>query len=167
MSETHTLLQSPVNTFSGLRASRVSRKGVPHKWYEVLAMHLAGRRPAEIQALTGYSSAAYYRILASPDVIALRQQMLEDVSKDFEALWPKVINNIREQLDSIDEKTQLAAQQQFFKATGRFAPVTTENGDKASASDIVKQLLAQQVNVTVNIGGGTNGVCEVEDFEDV
>ena len=162
------LLQSG-NNFLGLRAQRAGRKYVPHRWYEVLAMHLSGRRPAEIMALTGYSQAAYYRILASPDVVALRQQMLEDMSKDFEALWPRVIDNIRDQLLSTDEKVQLAAQQQFFKATGRFANGKEEEVDKTSASDVVKQLLAQQVNITVNVGG--QATCNDDnhevDFEDI
>lgn len=151
------LTQSPFNKLATCRAKRAGALPVPLRWKQVLDLHLSGRRPAEIMALTGYSPAMYYRILASPQVLALRQRMMEGFQKDFEALWPKVIDNIRDQLDDPDAKIQIAAQHQFFKATGRFAPPKSDEVEKTTASDVVKQLLAQQVNVTVNIGGQPQG----------
>ena len=127
---------------------------VPHRWFQVLALHLSGKRPKEVMELTGYSPAMYYRILDHPSILGIRQQLLERVQRDFEDLYPKIVENITNQLNSEDTKVQLEAQNQWLKATGKFAPKQKASaGEELSAEDLVKQLLMQQINVNVNLGG--------------
>jgi hypothetical protein len=75
------------------------------------------------------------------------------------------VENITNQLNSEDTKVQLEAQNQWLKATGKFAPKQKASaGEELSAEDLVKQLLMQQINVNVNLGGkveAPNGVIDV------
>jgi hypothetical protein len=119
------------------------------RWYNVLALHLGGASPKEIMELTGYSAAMYYRILEHPSIQAVRQQLLDSTQQEFEALFSKVVENIRTQLKSSDPQIQLAAQNQFFKATGKFAPKVSKDDGNLTAEDIVSKFL--QVNVQVNV----------------
>lgn len=147
-------LLTPTPNYPSFRPVRKSDKQVlPHSWFNVIALHLSGRSPKEVQAATGYSQAMYYRILNDPRSIAVRQQLLSDVEKDFEALYSRVVNNIRMQLDSEDENIQLRAQEQWLKAHGKFQPKAKASGEELSAEDLVSKLLNQQINVTVNLGG--------------
>jgi hypothetical protein len=85
--------------------------------------------------------------------VAVRQQLMKVTQDEFEALYQKVVDNIRTQLDHPDPQIQLAAQQQFFKATGKYTPKVQEGQAQLSAEELVGKLLAQQINVTVNLGG--------------
>lgn len=129
------------------------RQPVPLRWRTVLALHLSGKKPKEVMEATGYSSAMYYRILRHPLVEGMRQQLLADTQRDFEALYPKVVENLRQQLDEVDPKIQLEAQNQWFRASGKFAPKKEEAGGQVTAEALVQQLLNQTVNVNVNLGG--------------
>lgn len=154
------LLQLPQSTpnYSALRPVRKSDKQVlPHSWFNVIALHLSGRSPKEVQAATGYSQAMYYRILSDPRSVSVRAQLLSNVEKDFEALYARVVNNIRDQLDSEDQNIQQRAQEQWLKAHGKFQPKPKQTGEELSAEELVSKLLNQQINVTVNLGGQAEG----------
>lgn len=148
-------LLTPMPNYQLMRPARAKdHHPVPHRWFAVLAMHLSGKSPKEIQKETGYSQAMYYRILSNPEVLAVRQQLLAQTQMEFEALYSKVVDNLREQLNSKDPEIQLAAQQQFFKATGKYAPKPSDpKGEQLSAEDLVTKLLQQQINIQVNVGG--------------
>lgn len=131
---------------------RAKRKyGIPHRWHQVLSLHMSGKSVKEIMALTGYSQWMTYNILRQPEIIVARQRIMQATSDEFEALFPKVVSNIREQLDSEDEQVRLAAQTQFFKATGKFNPKVKAEGENVSAEDVVSKLLQQQININVNV----------------
>jgi len=122
---------------------------IPLRWYCVLSLHLSGKSPKEVMQETGYSTAMYYRILNDPAVQSVRQQLLDSTQQEFEALFNQVVENIRNQLKSTDEQIQIAAQNQFFKATGKFAPKVSEKGDGLTVEDVVAKLL--NVNIQVNV----------------
>ncbi len=143
--------------YAVFRARKTNRRYTSHRWFKVLAMHMAGKSKEEICAETGYKPSSYYQILRDPEMLTIRQQMLDDVQKDFDALYPKVVDNLRLQLDSDDPKIQLQAQEQFFKATGKYAPKREEGEGKTTAEEIVAKLLNQQINIQVNVGGNQNG----------
>lgn len=136
------------------RFHRPSKKSdylpVPLRWYNVLALHLAGKSPKEIMEQTGYSQAMYYRILNHPSIQSVRQQLLDSTQQEFEALFMKVVENVREQLASLDPQIQLAAQQQWFKANGKFLPSKEAESRGLTAEDVVAKLL--NINVQVNVG---------------
>ena len=97
-----------------------------------------------------------YQILKNPRVQAVRQQMLSVYQDEFEALFPKVTQNIRTQLDSADVKTQQVAQDQWFKAEKKFSLRHGQSGVAETAEDMVAKLL--NVNVQVNVAPqGDNG----------
>lgn len=121
---------------------------IPHRWFYVLALHMAGKSCREIAQQTRYTTNYVYRILQHPDIVALRSRLLDFATREFEALWPTVVENIRNQLASEDPRVQLAAQHQWLKASGKYA--ASEHTEKpASAEDVVAKLL--QVNVQVNV----------------
>lgn len=122
---------------------------VPLRWYQVLALHLAGKTPNEIMQETGYSSAMYYKILNHPSIQSVRQQLLDQTQKEFEALFNKVVENIRTQLDDPEPMVRLAAQNQWFKANGKFQPKSDEKEKNLTAEEVVAKLL--NINVQVNV----------------
>lgn len=122
---------------------------IPMRWNKVVSMHLAGVPTRDICEETGYSMGNIYQILKNPRVQAVRQQMLSVYQDEFEALFPKVTQNIRSQLDSKDIKTQQVAQDQWFKAEKKFSPKRNQSGVAETAEDMVAKLL--NVNVQVNV----------------
>ncbi len=126
---------------------------IPIKWYYVLALYLKGKSPQEISELTGYASGYVYHIINNPSTQSVRQQLLDQTNQDLESLFGKVVENIRQQLDSKDPQIQLAAQTQFFKATGKYTPKQANKGSELTAEDVVSKLL--QVNVQVNVQSDT------------
>ena len=115
---------------------------VSHRHQFVLALHLSGLKVDEIEKVTRYRPATIYHILSEPNVIALRQQLLHHTSKEFEALFPKVVDGIRVALSSGDPKTVLEACDKWLKAHGKYAKSegTTVN---VTAEDIVFNILNQ------------------------
>jgi hypothetical protein len=153
----HSLMQSPTSDPTYQRKRRTKRNDlvpIPHKWFEVLSLHLSGMSTKDILELTGYSLGSYYRIMNNPRSIAVRQQLLSMYQDDFEALFTKVVDNIRDQLDSEDIRVQQVAQQQFFRAENKFK-VIRKKKESESAEDMVSRLLngnaIEQVNVQVNV----------------
>ena len=146
----HALTQSPISTLKNTKkVRRNDLVHVPHKWFEVMALHLAGKSSNEICEIVGYSLQTYYRIMNSPRSIAVRQQLLSMYQDEFEALFNKVIINIRDQLGSEDVKTQQTAQQQWLNAEKKFNKKIGGDRPGESAEDLVSRLL--NVNVQVNV----------------
>ena len=151
----HALMQSRTSdpTYQGKRrARRNDLVPIPHRWFEVVALHLAGKPTKEILEITGYSLGAYYSIMANPRTQAVRQQLLETYQDEFEALFCKVITNIRDQLDSSDMRAKQTAQQQWFSAENKFKFIRNRKQVDASAEDIVSKML--NLNVQVNVASG-------------
>lgn len=91
-------------------ARQITRKDyepIPHRWYFVLSLRLAGHSPTldkpdkpSIRTLTGYSQASIHRILNEPDVIQARQQILEQYDREFEDMYALVVEGVRKHLES-------------------------------------------------------------------
>ena len=122
---------------------------IPHKWFEVLGLHLAGKSTPEIMEITSYTQASIYRILNSERTQAVRQQLLSTYQDEFEALFSKIIVNIRTQLDSGDMKVQQTAQQQWLNSEKKFRGIQSKQMPGESAEDLVGRML--NVNVQVNV----------------
>jgi predicted transcriptional regulator len=115
---------------------------IPLRWHYIVALHMAGRSVRTIAQETGLGEQAVRRILAHPDTQYIRQQLLASLDQEFEALWGKVINNLREQLDHEDQQIRLAAQNQWLKASGRYQQLVKQKlADAISAEDIVINIL--------------------------
>lgn len=132
---------------------------IPHKWFKVLSMHLSGRKTRDIAEETGYTMQSLYRILNSERTQAVRQQLLSMYQDEYEALFEKVIDNIRVQLDSDDMKVQQTAQQQWLNSEKKFRGLQSKHAPGESAEDLVGRMLNIQgtnVNVQVNVGDDGN-----------
>ena len=153
MNGTHSLVQSPSATekfdLLTVNGKKRPRHILPTGWYQVLRLHLEGLSQVKISERTGYGQCAVSRILNHPLIQLARQQSMMETEREFEALFEKVVDNIREQLDSQDPMVQLAAQNQWFKANGKFAPKQSSNEEQLTAEDVVSKLL--QINVQVNV----------------
>jgi lambda repressor-like predicted transcriptional regulator len=115
---------------------------IPLRWHYIVALHMSGRSVRAIAQETGLGEQAVRRILSHPDVQYIRQQLLASLDQEFEALWGKVISNLREQLDHEDQQIRLAAQNQWLKASGRYQQLTKQKlADAISAEDIVINIL--------------------------
>jgi len=137
--------------FRGRRALKRSetRPVLPRHRF-VLELHLAGHavqrslpgKPS-ICELTGYSPAMVYRILASEEIQALKQQVMRAYDQEFEALYPEVVQAIREGLaDGNDMQTRLAASKLWLKAHGKLQP-DNQGQVNVTAEDVVIQILNQ------------------------
>jgi hypothetical protein len=116
----------------------------------VLELHLAGHLPtknkpgkASIHELTDYSPAMIHRILALPDVQALRQQIMYYYDQEFEALFPDVIEAVRDGLVvEAGTTSRLDAARLWLKAHGRSTPSPSGGGNvNITAEDVVVQIL--------------------------
>jgi len=126
------------------RKKQIDVTPIPYRWRYVLELHLAGRRPAEIQEITGYSQPMMYRILSDPRMIAEKQQIMKYYNSEFEALYSKVINVVRDNLECADPKVQNDAAKIWLKSHGRFQADREQSNDtNISAEKIVFQILNQ------------------------
>lgn len=114
---------------------------IPLIWHKVVALHLAGKTIDEIAEEVDYNRMSISRILRDPRVEQVRQMLMEDIQRDFDSLYSTVVKNLREQLASKDTTVQQAAQNQWFKAAGKFAPKTSGITNNITAEDVVVQIL--------------------------
>lgn len=127
------------------QAPRLAKKAypIPLKWKYIVALHLSGRSNKEIAAITGYADMSISRILKDERCEQLRQSLLEDTQKEFDALWSTVVDNLRAQLTCSDTSVQQAAQAQWLKASGKFAPKMQAPTTMITAEDVVVNILNQ------------------------
>ena len=114
----------------------------------VLELHLAGHLPTKnkpgkssIHELTDYSPAMIHRILANPDVQALRQQIMYYYDQEFESLFPDVIEAVSDGLVTDDMSQRLSAAKLWLKAHGRAQPQAQGGNVNITAEDVVVQIL--------------------------
>ena len=117
------------------------KKGISHRYYNVLALHLAGKSRGEISELTGYAEATISQILAKKEVIQVRQQLLNATQQEFEALFEEVVKVVKEKLKSPNEGIQMQAVNTWLKAHGKLLPSNQQIN--ISAEDVVFQILNQ------------------------
>ena len=141
------LTQSPTcgDRFNQARVpTRKEVNPVSHRYRMVLDLHLSGHKVNEIQELTGYAESTIYDILSKDEVVALRQQIMNVYDKEFEMLFPQVIQSIRLGLNpSQDLKDQLSAAKLWLKAHGKGGVKVEKGGDtyNLTAEDVVFQIL--------------------------
>ena len=125
--------------------AHVGRPKVSLKWRRVLDLHFAGKTREEIMELTGYSYIRISQILNDDRIVELRQQIMKYYDQDFEALYPRVVNSIREGLVSPEAGVQTDARRDWLKAHGKFQPLVKEGGGNinVSAEKIIFQILNQ------------------------
>jgi hypothetical protein len=106
----------------------------------VLDYALSGMDPKVIAAETGYSLNSVYRILNHPNTIQLRQQKLEAFQRDFDNLYNKVTERIREGLDNLDPKIVAIYTNQWLKANGKLSEKQKGLTVNLTAEDVIMQI---------------------------
>lgn len=117
---------------------------IPARWRYTLELHLSGKKVSEIEEITGYAAPTIYKILADPKMASEKQQIMKYYDAEFEALYHKVIDSVRNGLDSEECTDQLNAAKIWLKAHGKMQPdVIKGNDTNISAEKIVFQILNQ------------------------
>ena len=124
---------------------------ISNRDFFVLSLHLAGYSAEEIADLAGYASPqTVYSVLRRKEVLMVRQQMLEGLELEFEAMQKHIFDVIKSKVDSVDERIQLEAVQIWMRYFGKYKDRGTTK-EELTAEDVVRNLL--QVNVQVNVDG--------------
>jgi len=119
---------------------------------EIVKAHLDGVKNMDIAAMFRMTDATVSRILNDPLVEGIRTEWLKDRHAEFNALYGRAINTIRE---SLDESKPDLVRLKAAKMVMEDAPFTKEQEKRAeTAEDVVQRIL--QINVQIN-NGGQNG----------
>lgn len=148
------LSQTPDHYQQRRRVTRRDLTPVPHRYFKVLALHLAGQSCKQICEETGYKSPTVYRILQDERVLALRQQLLAQTQQEFEALFPTVVQGLRDNLTSANADVKQHAIDSWVRAYEKLMPNQGE-AKAVTAEDVVFHILNQgdgNVQVNVNVG---------------
>lgn len=147
------------------RSNKFARLPISQRWMYVLSLHLTGRPIDEIAKETGYAVGTIRQILSNQKVNEIRQMLLEDTQKEFEALFGPITNKIREMLDSKDQCVD--AINLWIKMHGRNGAAKPQAPvNNFTAEDIVFNILNNNNNnkqdnpphippSSVGVGGGT------------
>jgi len=117
------------------------------KYHNVLALHLAGKTVGDVGVegsichATGYKPSTVYKILSDPRVCQVRQQLLEHTQREFEALYPLVVDSIRKDLLSAQPDRENRARDQWLHASGKYQAEKTSQNINVTAEDVVFQIL--------------------------
>lgn len=128
------------------RSNKLARLPISQKWMYVLSLHLSGRPIDEIAEKSGYAVQTVRQILSNDKVNEIRQMLLEDTQKEFEALFGPIVGKIRDMLDAKD--TAVDAINLWIKMHGRGGKQasSTTNTTNITAEDIVFNILNNNNN---------------------
>ena len=117
----------------------------------VLSLHLAGKKAWEIKELTGYPEGTVRQILQRDDVLYMRQQLMLQLDKEFEAQYHKVIAAVDSALDATQPATvKLQGAKLWGDYHKRFQKVEVNQTLNITAEDIVLQIMNGNYNPTDN-----------------
>lgn len=137
------------------RSNKLAKLPISQRWMAVLSYHLAGLSIDQIAEKTGYAPGTVRVILNNPKVNEMRQLLLEETQKDFEALFDKITGKIREMLDSKDQVVD--AINLWIRMHGRAGAQKSAGPSIAvTAEDVVFNILNNpRSSSTPNGDGGT------------
>jgi hypothetical protein len=114
---------------------------IPLRWLNVLHLHLAGKSAKEIAFRTGFSLSYVYVVLNHKDVGYMRQQLLANTQQEFEALYERIVQSVRDDLDSGDPERISDARKDWLKAHGKVSKEDAANLNiHLTAEDVVMQI---------------------------
>jgi hypothetical protein len=125
------------------RLKRNDFEPIPPRYMAVVSHHLAGRSAREVAELTGYKLPTIYKILSDQRVTQLRQQVLKATQDEFEALFPKAVENIRTFMSAPEVDTQVKGTDMWLRANGKYRDSGVASQVNITAEDIVFNILNQ------------------------
>jgi hypothetical protein len=120
---------------------------IPSLWFYILSLHLAGKPAKQISELVDRHPLTIYKILKDPRVVQVRQQILDGVGNEFEALYSDVVQTIRDGINDPDIEVRLTAADKWLKAHGKYG----------SSNQVVNHLTAEDVVINILNQNGGNG----------
>jgi len=118
---------------------RSDHNPIDPKYFYIMSLRMAGTPVTEISELTGLSTPRIYGILNDERCVQIRQQILSNTQDEFENLFAKVVQAVREGLDNGDVGTKLEASKIWLKAHGKYTK--EETSLNVTAEDVVIQIL--------------------------
>lgn len=125
------------------RSGQGKQQSVSLRWRHALDLHLSGMPVYEIAEQLDCGPATVYKILNDPRINELRQQIMKYYDQDFEALYSRVIDTVRSNLSSEDEKVKEGAAKLWLKAHGKFQTKDEGTTNNFTAEQIIFQILNQ------------------------
>lgn len=140
------LVSSTPDRYNARRHLKLNDKTpIPLKYHKVLSLHLSGKPVHVICEETGYKESTVYSILKDERVTQIRQQLLNHTQIEFEALYGRVVDTLRDDLFSEQPDRQQKARDQWFRASGKYSKDTGEGTTiNLTAEDVVFQILNQK-----------------------
>jgi hypothetical protein len=114
---------------------------ISSKHQYVLALHLAGAKTKEISEITKYNIQTIYKILNREDVIGARQQIMNNLDKEFEAQYEKVIDAVNYGLSAPEPNIRLQAAKLWGDYHKKFQKVEVNQSVNITAEDIVFNIM--------------------------
>ena len=121
----------------------------------VVLLYLDGIPPKEISSITGYNQAYVSRIVKDPLAKALIKERITELDEEFQVLYKKSIDAIRDGLDANDIDIRLKAAEKYLRAHGKYGTVVSKGPD--TAEDVIKRILELKVTEIRPASMGGNG----------
>lgn len=114
----------------------------------IIKLHLLGLRNKDIAEKMKVTDATVSIVLRDPLSQRYLQRSYEDIDLEFNALYGKSVGVLSEAMDSDRMADRLRSVDIIFKGRGKY--LEADQG-KETAEDVIKRVLALQVNVNVNV----------------
>jgi hypothetical protein len=125
-----------------VKRKRDKVRPVSARWKFVLSLHLSGAKAEEIRSITGYSLVSISKILNHPGVVFLRQQIMSDLDKEFEAQYRKVVAAVDSSLEpGKPDVIKLQGAKLWGDYHKKFQKVEVNQTLNVTAEDVVFQIM--------------------------
>jgi len=124
--------------------SHANLKRINKRHEMMILLFVNGMKPREIAQTLGMNLHYVWMVLRDPLVTKAINEIYKQMDDEFKALYSKVINSIRDRLESKDPDIQAKAVDQYLKAHGKYNPKENPN-DNATAEDVVKKILELRI----------------------
>jgi len=147
-------------------AKLLKRLTAQHK--QMILSHLSGVSNNDIAELYKRTAVSVSRILNDPLALAEISNLLEDVEKEFQALYPKSVERLREAMDAETlaktpaHTTRLKAIDIYYRANGKYRDA---DSGAESAEDVIARILANPL-VQININAPSKDTPVVDPFNE-
>lgn len=143
-------------------ATFLKRLTAKHK--EMIKMHLSGLTNNNIAEAANRSYSSVSLLLSDPLALAEISRLLEDTEKEFQALYPKSVECIRDAMEANTiantpaHTTRLKAVDIYYRANGKYRDA---DSGAESAEDVIERILAlPAIQVNINIPAKDTPVSE-------
>jgi len=129
-------------TIGEAKVKRPNLKRLSQRHKLIIGMHLTGKSSMEIAGIVGCSAQTVNKVILDPLAQEVVAYYYEGTEEELKALFPKVVDTVRDALDSGNIETRLKGVDRFTKLTGR----DEEKGSKEVNVNVVLDARTKFVN---------------------